>query len=1288
MVTSYSPVKITARRVEGRLMDQLGLSGVRISSAQVVTEVDGIALNWQPLFLLTGRVAIKELALQGVKVMDNSPPTRRPPDLSWPKASGISELFEGGIATFRVKGLTYRSLGNKPLAVNSISTVVGWHQRILSLNDLAIVTPSVNLKGMIAASFSHPFLKTDLMLFLARPEANFNHLSIQARLLPGRGPEQLAGGFASSADFGSRQRLKLSGETGITRHSLNMRNLHLTVTGSRGVVTGEGAVNLAALEPSVQLTLRGYGLDLSPEVRLATDLSGELNVSGQLNEYRGNFSFANKGRGWQSGTVAGNFQGNGKGMRLTALNGKLLDGAVLGQLGVDWQKGISIGGTVSGSNLNPSRIDPKWKGVINFDLMGNMAWQAAAPLNWNVDARLRQSRLHGQELVGNVRARSVAGDLRIDRLVLRGSGFDLEGRGELKRRVDFEVRVSDLSRLIPATDGEIESEGWMSWRNGRAMGSISLHGKNLAAQGMRAAAVDISARLEEGNDPPFNVKAKLEKMSSRGMHVDYAALVAEGTFFSHTLSAKLSANRAEVRLSISGSYNNGLWQGNIAHLSGSDGVGPWAMEGAARFSVSAARIFLSPLAIRGVGVERIEIAGEMVNEPRRGELSLEWGELNLARVSQWMNGVHVVGISSGKMRLILPGGEHLSVSGNANANGTVTIGGKSITLKRSELRFSGNDQGIHVGLDLSLGEGGMMMWSFSSMAPARLGIPEQGETRANWKGFDLALLRPWLPGAVKVDGLVSGRIKGQLFPGHRLEMDGDAAISQGRAHWRNSGGEINANLHSATLTFSWRGETLNGNAALSLTDFGEARGSFRLPLPARLPVSIMPTGSVQASLTGKVREIGVFSAFFPGIIGESTGEVEADLMVSGRWQEPNIAGNLHLVKAGAYLPTAGIHVKDMQISAHLEKELIRLAMQAASSPGHLEGTAIIGLKGWGVTSYRGKIDGERFQTVFFPELQLQCTPRLTFEGNQNKLSVRGEVLLPELLINGPPTSKVVEPSKDVVVEGREKPAIKKFPLALDVQVRMVLGDNVLVKAEGINAKLAGSIDLALTSLDRITSKGEIRVVKGSYKTYGVNLDIVRGRLYYAGDPISQPTLDILALRKVGDVKAGVTVSGVLQAPVTKLYSNPSMPDLDTLGYIVLGHPLSSGSSSQADLLAQAAGALLSSTQATDLQGQLKSRLGLNTFGFETNNGTTTGGFDYKPIQVVPPGMAPIAPTVSQSLMTMGKYLTPQLFLSYGRSLISGDSLLRLRYDISKHWQVETQAGSEKGGDIFYKIDFK
>jgi translocation and assembly module TamB len=241
---------------------------------------------------------------------------------------------------------------------------------------------------------------------------------------------------------------------------------------------------------------------------------------------------------------------------------------------------------------------------------------------------------------------------------------------------------------------------------------------------------------------------------------------------------------------------------------------------------------------------------------------------------------------------------------------------------------------------------------------------------------------------------------------------------------------------------------------------------------------------------------------------------------------------------------------------------------------------------------------------------------------------------------------------------------------------------------GIDAQLGGSLELALSNLDSITSKGEIRVIRGRYRTYGVNLEIVRGRLFYAGDPLNQPTLDILALRTIADVRAGVAVGGTLKSPVTKLYSEPPMPDADILAYIVLGHPLA-GSSQQAALLGAAAQALLSANQSATLQDQIKSRLGISTLEIQANPQGTSGLMGYKPVVVTPTGRTPENQLggVSQTMLVVGKYLTPKLYFSYGRSLFSGGNLFLLRYDIFKHWQVETQTGSESGVDLYYKIEF-
>jgi translocation and assembly module TamB len=308
------------------------------------------------------------------------------------------------------------------------------------------------------------------------------------------------------------------------------------------------------------------------------------------------------------------------------------------------------------------------------------------------------------------------------------------------------------------------------------------------------------------------------------------------------------------------------------------------------------------------------------------------------------------------------------------------------------------------------------------------------------------------------------------------------------------------------------------------------------------------------------------------------------------------------------------------------------------------------------------------------------------------LTLRGEVKIPELLVFGPLAGNFVSPSSDVVFEGNQKGAGKTFLPVFDAKVRLTLGDRALVRMKGIDAKLAGSIDLEFQNIDAIASKGEIRVTEGNYKAYGVALRIIRGRLFYAGGAMNQPALDILALRSMADARAGVTIGGTLRIPVIKLYSEPAMSDVDILSCIVFGRPLSTRSSAeQIGVLAQAASLLLTRGKASGIQDTLKKQFGLSTLDIQSRNSGPAGSIGYKKINggILPTGnVAGNSADVADTLVAVGKYLTPQLYLSYGRSLLTGNNIFSLRYDITKKWQLETVTGTESGVDLYYKIDFK
>jgi translocation and assembly module TamB len=1294
LLTSAAPlsgISFTAQKVEGRLIDHLLLRAMRVGLAKQKLEIDSLELRWKPLLLLAGTVAVQELTLKGVRIQNDSPPDNKPPILAWPRVSEFEQLLDGKIARLQVTDLVYRRLQEQPLLVTSIAGSVTWQDSLLSIIDLKAVSPSGQINGSISAGFKQPSLTSDLAIALTQPIAEMDRFSLQARRGSGTGPEQFVGTVTVAGSAGTRKLLEIGGDIGMARNAINLRRLRLARPGQKGLITADGSLAFTTRESVLTLQVKAAGLDLAPELNVPTDLSGTLKFAGTLDSYRGDITLANQAKGWQSATVSAAYKGTREGMKLAPLTASIIDGSLAGNLDIDWRKGFAMQGAISGRNLNPARIAPDWKGVANFNVKGFLAWSGKAPLTGSVSGALLESRLHGQALTGGLQADFADNNLFLARLALQGKGFDLHASGELNQRLLMTAQISDFSRLIPGSTGTFQTEGWVRWHDGQLSGAVAGTGSGLAYAGTRIAAVKLTTRLDPGTGYPLHVEASLRDVVYDRYKLNAVTLAADGTLPRHTVNATLRSAGAEARLGLSAGYKAGVWQGDITRLAGRDVNGPWNMTAPAAFSVSAGNLSLSPLTLTAGAAERLEVAVDLALNPLNGQVRAQWTGLNLARANPYLKDMQITGKSHGTVRMGFLSGKRFTMAGNAAGSGTFTGQGHSITIQRSLVTFDGSEHGLRVGMELTTADGGSLKGTFSSPAPLRLAIPERGELTADLSGIDLVLLRPWLPRDTRLEGHISGRARGTMFPGQRFELDGNAVLSGGTLHQQRPDGELNLTFTSAKASLGWRGETLTGTFSLIMPEYGQVRGNYQLPVPARFPVAVNPKGPLRASLVGKVQEKGIITTLFPGLIQESSGEIDADLDISGTWDVPQVGGKLRLANAGAYLPTAGIHLKDVQLSARLEKNLILIdSFRAVSGPGHIEGTALITLAGWRVVGYKGTISGDKFQTVHFPELQILSTPKLTFEGTPQKLTLRGELQLPELNIVGAQSRTAIAPSSDVIREGRAISVAKPSPLVMDVQVRVLLGDKVFVKVAGINAQLGGAMDLSLSSLDRITSKGEIKVVKGRYRTYGVNLEIVRGRLFFAGVAINRPALDFLALRTIGDIRAGVTVAGTLQNPVTKLYSEPAMPDVDVLAYVVLGHPLGS-SGEQASLLTRAAGALLTSSKASALQEQIKSHLGLSTLEIQGGVGGTTSHMGYKPLQVTPPGAIPAEQQtgITETVLTVGKYLTPQLYFSYGKSLFTGSNLFRLRYDIFKHWQIESQTGSDaSGADIYYKLEFK
>ena len=1286
-VSTRTAVRIDTRTVTGGIGQTLRLEGVTVRWPLGKVDIDEVRLRCRPLLLPFGHLAVQDLFLRGVRIQDNEPDTGRPPDLTWPRLSAPGWL-DAWIDRLRVEGLTYRRLENPPLAITGISAALDWRHAALSARNLTISLPTGTVTGSAAAGFDRPSLSANLSFTPPQPVAGATRFDLRARLLPGRSPEQLSGTVSFAALSGRRASLELIGDLGVARDSLTLKGLKLTRPGIRGTVRGEGAVHLTATKPRINLSLRLAGLDLAAETGMAAPLSGDLSMAGDMDRYAGRFDLTTAGKGWKAMRLTGVLSGNSGGMTLAGLDAALLSGTVTGGLRLGWTDGVTIGGALRGVRLDPARITPEWSGELNLDLRGNARWPGKGPLEGDVTARFRESRLRGLPLSGELAARSAGGSLAIDRLLLVGKGFDLKAGGDLRQRLNVAATITDLSGLVPRTGGKLDLHGWVRYAAGRVSGAATGSGRDLAGEGMRAAAVELAARVDAAPGSTVDITAGVKGLTYRHLHADTAALRVRGTMARHTLETALVSAGAEIRGVASGGYRGGGWAGEITTLRGRDRVGPWRLEAPASLTVSPETLILSPLRLAGTGAERLELSSRLYFSPLRGGLHAAWNGLDLNRADQWLADIRLSGRSTGSLRLESPAGDRVNLTARLAATGAVSAADRTVTIRQASLELEAGGKGIRSSVELATAEGIRAQGRFTSPAPARLGIPDEGTLDAAWEGFDLALLRRLLPPEIGLDGVLSGTVSGRLLTGARLDLAGTAVLSSGAARWHGEGRQITARVRKGDLSWRWRGEVLSGTASLALADYGEVAASLALPLPAELATSLNEEGPVRGSLKGRLHEKGVLTALFPGLIRESRGEAAVDLQVDGAWREPRVTGRLELSKAGAYLPAAGVTLKEVQLAADLERDRITVnRFTVTSDTGSVGGSAAVRLDGYRVTSYRGEIRGERFQAVRLPELQVLASPDITFEGTPDRLTLRGTVRIPELTATGSDRTTAVVPSRDVVVEGGEGAAPRSSPLALDGTVRVELGDRVFVKVQGLDGKLEGGVELTLRGAESVKGTGEIRVTKGRYSAYGVSLDIRRGRALFAGGPVERPTLDILALREIGAVKAGVTVRGTPEAPVVKLYAEPAMPDVEILSYIVLGRRINDNEE-KSGLLMNAASLLASAGESVYLQEQIKQRLGIDTFEVTTAKKKTSAYTKIEP-SLLSPSQKTSTSSIAESMLQVGKYLTPQLYISYGWSLFNDSHVFRVRYNLTKQWEIETRTGTDAtGGDIFYRIEFE
>ena len=522
---------------------------------------------------------------------------------------------------------------------------------------------------------------------------------------------------------------------------------------------------------------------------------------------------------------------------------------------------------------------------------------------------------------------------------------------------------------------------------------------------------------------------------------------------------------------------------------------------------------------------------------------------------------------------------------------------------------------------------------------------------------------PFFPEGLEIAGAVSGTVDARIPTGGDPDIDADLRTSDGYVNMAQPDGEVVriVDMEPGRIQLRMQNTAMDADIALPLAETGGINADVSVA-PGQTPLTERALdGAVQLNIA----RLDVVEKLSPEV-DELDGSITGDLRLGGTVAQPNVLGDINLVAPRIVLVSPGLVLKDVRLAVDGQGDAIGIDGAAKSGGGSLAVDGAIALNDAG-QDIDLTITGDRFQVANIPDATAYVSPDLTVAVTPSRVDVTGSVTIPEASITPRdlPESGVQTVSGDQVIVTDDNDEPTPVARAVHADVEVILGDKVRIEGFGLKANLTGNLRVMQMPGDNPTGTGEIRIVDGAYRAYGQNLDIQQGRILFAGGPVSEPGLDIRAARyPAEDITVGVEVRGSIRDPRLTLFSDPGMGQSEKLSWLLLGRPLQGTTGQQSSLVARAALAL-GSGRGNKVLDNVGDKLGVDDIGIGSGAGESS----------------------DEAAFTVGKYLSPKLYVSYGIGLFNPVSTLSLRYTLSSNWRLETQSsGAATGGDIIYSID--
>jgi len=550
--------------------------------------------------------------------------------------------------------------------------------------------------------------------------------------------------------------------------------------------------------------------------------------------------------------------------------------------------------------------------------------------------------------------------------------------------------------------------------------------------------------------------------------------------------------------------------------------------------------------------------------------------------------------------------------------------------------------------------------------------PAKGYAAIRLQNLEIATFRDLMPAGMVWQGKLNGQAIGGWQQGQAPTLDAQIYTDNG------SIGLAADDPQDPPLTLAYQ--------RLSLVASTQEDG-MRIRFDARTPNSgagyidgvIDPNAkTINGALVLDNMQLAVFKPFFPAMRSLS-GIASLAGGMSGPLVGPQFYGNFKLRDGRVQLAAAPINLTKINLDASIRGTQATLTggFNSGEGIGRLEGNAV-----WEtVPEINLTLSGDQLVIRQAPMLNARVSPEISVQilPQRRQVTVDGEIRIPRAVIAPPAASEqVIGVSSDVRVVDRRIPVVQvtdpalqaASPWRIDADLAVILGDEVEFRGFGARLPLAGRLALRQRGLGSLTANGEISVSRQSrVEAFGQSLLLRKGIARFTGS-LTEPVLEIEAVRSIQDAVVGVKIGGNPTRPEINIFNDAGLTEQEALNALLTGRVGSNNSSTNtAGFKSEVNNTLAAAGLSFGLGGtrQFTNRIG-QTFGLS--------------------GLAVDAEGVGDDTqVNVTGYITPDLYLRYGVGVFTPVNKLTLRYQINRRLYVEASSALEKAVDVFYNWRF-